>query len=207
MCILSPFGERFSYGGAGRRRPLRLVGPTGARQLDPPDRPRRVERPLEPHERWHLVSDDPDVVVRRHAPEQRGEELEPHPELGLEHIVDRGLRELADQHLVLACRDQLQLDEPGRGREGHDVDGLAGPLGQILRDGEDHAVVNVGGQFERAVEHLLPPVLAGLGFHAVLPGSLQRDLSVLGEYGPALHQAVALHGKDALLGEYHRLVE
>jgi len=31
----------------GRRGLLRLVGPTGARQLDPPDRSRRVERPLD----------------------------------------------------------------------------------------------------------------------------------------------------------------
>jgi len=87
---------------AGRRRPLWLVWPTGARKLDPPDRPRRVERPLEPHKRWHLVRDDPGVVVRRHAPEHRGEKIEPGPEMGLEHIVDRGLRKLADQHLVLA---------------------------------------------------------------------------------------------------------
>ena len=68
----------------GPRRRLWLVGPTGARQLDPPDRSRSVERSLEPRKRWHFVSDDPGVVVRRHAPEQRGEELEPDPELGLD---------------------------------------------------------------------------------------------------------------------------
>jgi S1-C subfamily serine protease len=41
-----------------------------------------------------------------------------------------------------------------------------------------------------------------LGIHA----SLQRDFSVLGKCGSALHQAVALHSKDSLLSEHHRFV-
>lgn len=194
--------------GGGGTEPLGLFGPTRDCQFDPPHRPHRRERALEPHERWNFVRKDPGMVVRWHATEQGGDELEPNPQPGLEHVVGRGLREFADQHLVLACRCQFQLDEPGRGRQGHDVDGLARPLGEVLRDREDHAVVNVRGQVELAVEHFLPPVLAGLGFHMVLPGgSVHREIGVFGEYGAALHQVVFLHSKNSLLGEQHGLVE
>ena len=65
--------------------------------------------------------------------------------MGLEHIVDRGLGDLADQHLVLARLFYLQLNEPGLGREGHRVDGRAGAFGEVLDRGDDHSVVNVGG--------------------------------------------------------------
>ena len=47
-----------------------LVEPPGARQLDPPDRAGREERPVEPHERRELVRHNPGVVVRRHARQQ-----------------------------------------------------------------------------------------------------------------------------------------
>jgi len=109
---------------------------------------------------------------------------------------------------MLAHRSHLQLDEPGRGREGYEVDGFAGPLGEILCDREDHAVVHVGGQDQLAIEDFLPPVVVGLAFHPVFPGgTLQRDLGILSEYRSALPQSVALQGKDALLSEDHRLVE
>ena len=54
--------------------------------------------------------------------QQRGEELEPAPEPGPQHVVGCSFREFADQHLMLALRCQLQLDEAGRGREGYEVD-------------------------------------------------------------------------------------
>jgi hypothetical protein len=88
------------------------------------------------------------------------------------------------------------------------VDGFARSLREVLRDRDDHTVIDVGRQVKSAIEHLLSPVFVGLGVHAVLSGgSLQRDLGVLGKCGSALHQAVALHAKDALLSEHHSLVE
>ena len=102
---------------------------------------------------------------------------------------------LTDQHLVLSRRHQLQLDEPGRGREGDDVDGLARSLEEVFRDGEDDAVVGVRGQLERALEHRLAPVLVRRRLDAVLSGgALERDLGVLREYRSFLHQAVASAG-------------
>jgi hypothetical protein len=59
------------------------------------------------------------------------------------------------------------------------VDGFARPLVKVLRDGDDHTVIDVGWQFKGTVEHLLLPVFAGLGVHAVLSrGSLQCEISV-----------------------------
>src|SRR5512135_256905 len=60
----------------GRSRrpwPLQLPGPPGACELDPPDRSFHVEWSLEPHERRHLFGHNPDVLIRRDPPEQRGE--------------------------------------------------------------------------------------------------------------------------------------
>ena len=186
-----------------------LVGPSGAHRLDPPDGSCYGERSLEPHESGHFASDVPGVAVRRHSSKQRSDEFESNPELWLERIVSCGFREFADQHSVLTRRHQFQLDEPGRGREGHRMNGLAGAFRQVLRDCKDHAtVVNVEGQIERAIEQLLLPVLVGLGFHVVLSGgSLQRNLGVIGECRPALYQAIALQGEDTLLSEHHRLIE
>ena len=113
---------------------LRLVGPAGARRFDPPDWTHRVERPLKPRECRQVITDDPGVGIRRHASQQRGEELEPAPEPGPQHVVGCSFREFADQHLTLALRCQLQLDEAGRGREGYEVDGFAPSLGKVLRD-------------------------------------------------------------------------
>jgi hypothetical protein len=186
---------------------FRLVGPAGARRLDPPDRAHRDELPFKPHECRKLITDDPGVGIRRHASQQRGEELEPGPEPGPQHVVSGSFLDFADQHLMLARRCQLQLDEAGRGREGYDVDGFARTFGEVFRDRNDHSIIDVRRQVERAVEHLLPSVFVSPGAHTVLSGgSLQRDLSVLGKCGSALHQVVALHGKDSLLSEYHFLV-
>src|SRR6266496_4397716 len=83
-----------------------LVRPARARHFDPPDRTRRIERSLEPYEVPAFVRFEGPLYatgpVWRHAPEQRGEELEPAPQPGFENVVDRGFREVADQHLVLA---------------------------------------------------------------------------------------------------------
>jgi hypothetical protein len=68
-------------------RRLLLVGPAGARRLNPPDRPHRDELPLKPRECRQLIIDDPGVGFRRHASHQRGEEVEPGPELGPQHVV------------------------------------------------------------------------------------------------------------------------
>ena len=115
--------------------------------------------------------------------------------------------EFADKHLLLALGCKLQLDEAGRGREGYDVDGLDRTLGEVLRDHNDHSIIDVRRQVERAAELLFPSVFVSLGLHAVLSGgSLQRDLGVLGKCGSAIHQVVALHGKDSLLSEHHCLV-
>src|SRR5690242_5536183 len=57
--------------GVLKPKPLRngtgLVRPVRARELDPPSRPRWVERPLEPHEGWDVVSGYPHVIVRRYS--------------------------------------------------------------------------------------------------------------------------------------------
>src|SRR6266566_4623792 len=105
-----------------RRRPLSRVRPARARQLYTPHRPRRIERPLEPDEGRDLVYKDPGLGVRGHAPEQRGEELEPASEPRLEHVMDRALREVADQHVVLARRDQLHSDQARSGSQRRHVD-------------------------------------------------------------------------------------
>src|SRR6266581_4026172 len=193
----------------GRKsRPPRRVLPARARQHYTPHRPRRIEWPLEPDEGRDLVSKDPRLGVRGHAPEQRGEELVPASEPGLEHVVDRALREVADQHVVLARRDQLHPDQARSGCERRHVDGLAGSLGQVLRGYEDQAVVHVRGKVERAIEYLLASVFAGRGFHAVFPGGpLERHLAVLGKCRPALDEVIASHGKDPLLSEHYRFVE
>jgi len=110
--------------------------------------------------------------------------------------------EFADQHVLLARRYKLQLDEAGSRREGYDVDRFARTFGEVFRHGNDHSIIDVRRKVERAVEHLLPPVLASLGLYAVFSGgSLQRDLSVLGERGSAVYQVVTLQGKDSLLSE------
>jgi hypothetical protein len=61
-------------------RRLLLVGPAGARRLDPPDRTVRYELSFKPRECRKLITDDPGVGIGRHASQQRGEELEPDPE-------------------------------------------------------------------------------------------------------------------------------
>jgi hypothetical protein len=99
------------------------------------------------------------MLVRRHAPQHCGEKLEPNPKLWLQHKVDRSLGQIADQHLLLADRCHCQLDEPGFGREGHEIEGFAGPLGEVFHDGEDQAIVDVEGQFERPLEYCFLSVL------------------------------------------------
>ena len=76
----------------------------------------------------------------------------------------------SDQHLLLACGRHFQLDEPGCGGEGYHVHRLAGSLGKIFHDREEHAVVDVGRQDQRAIEEFLSSVGVGLAFNLVRPG-------------------------------------
>jgi hypothetical protein len=78
-----------------------LVGrPTRARKLNPPDRPFRVQWPLELHERRRsFLGQDPCVVVVWHSTEEGGEELTPGPRTGFQHKMGRSLDEVADEHL------------------------------------------------------------------------------------------------------------
>ena len=73
------------------RGPLWFVCPAGDGLPHPPDRPRWGELPLESHEGWDLVGNDPGVVIRRQPAEKFGEELEPDPQLGMEYVMNRGL--------------------------------------------------------------------------------------------------------------------
>src|SRR5439155_6290662 len=107
----------------------RLVGPAGARRLDPPDGPHRKELALKPHERRHFIIDDPGMGVRRHTSQQGGEELEPAPEPGPEHVVGCSFCEFPRHYLTLARRCQLQLDEAGRGGVGAVLAGFARSFG------------------------------------------------------------------------------
>jgi hypothetical protein len=75
---------------------LRLLGPARARGLDSPDRTRRDERSFKPHECRKLVTDDPGVGIRRRASQQRGEDLEPDPEPGFQHVVGCSFPQIAD---------------------------------------------------------------------------------------------------------------
>jgi hypothetical protein len=65
------FSKRDRYGDAWTASSLiaALVGPSGARRLDPPDGSCNAERPLEPHESRRFVSDDPGMAIRRHSAE------------------------------------------------------------------------------------------------------------------------------------------
>jgi hypothetical protein len=92
-------------------------------------------------------------------------------------------------------------------REGHDVHRLGVARHQVLRDGDHHPVVGVRRQVERAGELLLLPVLVRLRLHDVLAVAGQRDLEVVLERAPLLHQVIVLHDEDAMLGEGDPLIE
>ncbi len=118
------------------------------------------------------------MIVKRHAPEQRSEELDPDPQKWLEHVVGCSFRDFADHHLWVSRWCKLQLDEPRRGREGDEVDGLAGSFEKVLCDGKDHPIVNVGGQIELAFQQFLSAVFVGFSFTRYFPEARSSEISV-----------------------------
>src|SRR5262249_14761731 len=66
---------------------FRLVGPTGARRLNSPDRTGRDELPFKPHECGQLIVDEPSMGIWRYASQYRGEELEPNPQPRFQYVV------------------------------------------------------------------------------------------------------------------------
>jgi hypothetical protein len=62
--------------------------------------------------------------------------------------------------------------------EGYDVDGFTRALGKVLRDRENHAVIDIGRQVERAIEHLVPSVFVSLGVTRYFPEARSSEISL-----------------------------
>src|SRR5262245_36445535 len=188
---------------------LAFFRPSGARELDAPDRALGVERPLEFHEgRWKGRGRDPVAQVGRLLADDRGQDTHHAAELEVDQPANRLASHGPDAELV----DAFGLDRPGqqawRGRESQKPPGR-GLLGaQVLEQNQRHAVVQVGGQVEPSLHDLLFGVGLLSNLRLILTGvPREGDLAAAGKHWSALGQTIARQAEQLLLAEGHALVE
>ena len=113
----------------------------------------------------------------------------------------------ADDATFCCCRLELERYDARLWGKRDDVNGLPALAIDVLANDRNHAVVNVRGQVELAAILLCFPVLVWSTLDHVLAAARQRDVDVGGKRLTALDQVIALHPKDAVLRERHRLTK